>query len=122
MKLKRKRSNKGKIIKNHKEFVEYVDYSSLKDVPDSKVKGRGIYALYNDHGLYYIGLTNRSIRSRLRRHTKNRHKGKWNRFSWYQIPRIEYVKDVETALLRIVNPPGNKVKGRFRKKTRIKIK
>ena len=91
---------------------------STTDIPSSKskLKGSGIYALYDDHGLYYVGLTNFSLRARIEKHTKNRHKGKWNRFSWYQIPNLKYTKDMESAILRIVNPKGNKVKGKLKKK------
>ena len=82
--------------------------------PTSKSKGSGIYALYNEYGLYYVGLTNRSLFSRLSRHTRDRHAGKWERFSWYHIPKIEPVKDIESILLNIINPSGNKTKGRFK--------
>ena len=117
-KKNRRKSKKGNVVKKSDEFVDYENYSSLKDVPGSRKKGSGIYALYNPYGLYYIGLSNSSIRSRIRSHTKDRHRGKWNKFSWYQIPRVDHVKDIETTLLRIVNPAGNKQMGKFRKKKR----
>ena len=109
----------GRIIKDHDEFIEYKgDNSVFQHVPNfnSHPKGRGIYALYDNHGLYYVGLTKRSLASRIRRHTSDRHKGKWKRFSWYQIPNLKYSKDMETAILRIINPKGNRVKGKIRKK------
>ena len=80
------------------------------------MKGSGIYALYNNYGLYYVGLSNRSLRSRLLRHSRYKNKGKWERYSWYQIPRIDHIKDVETILLRIVNPTGNLIKGKFKRR------
>jgi len=118
-KKSKKKSHRGRIIKAYDEFIEYErDNSVFVDVPNSTShpKGRGIYALYDNHGLYYVGLTTRSLRSRLRRHTRDRHKGKWNRFSWYQIPNLKYSKDMETAILRIVNPKGNRAKGKIGKK------
>ena len=120
-KTRKRKSGKGKIIKNYREFIEIknADLSpSTTNIPNSrsKPKGSGIYALYDDHGLYYVGLTNFSLRARIEKHTKNRHKGKWNRFSWYQIPNLKYTKDMESAILRIVNPKGNKVKGKLKKR------
>jgi len=121
-KRKRKKSHRGKIIKDSDEFIEYdwknPDPYAFSDIPNSKSKpkGRGIYALYDNFGLYYVGLTTFSLHSRIRVHTRDRHRKKWNRFSWYQIPNLKYVKDVETALLRILHPKGNKVKGKIIKK------
>jgi len=126
-KRKRKKSHRGKIIKDIEEFIEISwknpNTNVFSDIPNSKSKpkGRGIYALYDNFGLYYVGLTTYSLRGRIRRHTTDRHRKKWNRFSWYQIPNLKYTKDMETALLRIVNPKGNKVKGKIRKKkTKLK--
>ena len=122
-KTRKRKSGKGKIIYNYREFIEIKDADlspSTTDIPHSKSnpKGSGIYALYDQHGLYYVGLTNFSLRARIEKHTKNRHKGKWKRFSWYQIPNIKYTKDIESIILRIVDPKGNRVKGKF--KTRRK--
>ena len=123
--VKKKKSSKGKIVYDKKEFIELenTDFSPKhSDIPTSKStpKGCGIYALYDNHGLYYVGLTDFSLRSRIQKHTRNRHKGKWERFSWYQIPNIKYTKDIESIILRIVDPKGNSVKGKF--KTRRKKK
>ena len=117
---KPKKSTRGKIIKDYNEFIEYdwKDDSVFLDIPNSltKPQGRGIYALYDHHGLYYVGLTNRSLMRRIKRHTTDRHKKKWNKFSWYLIPNFKYSKDMETAILRIINPKGNRVKGKIGKK------
>ena len=120
-KTRKRKDGKGKIIYNYREFIEIKDADlspSTTDIPHSKSnpKGSGIYALYDQHGLYYVGLTTSSLRTRIKKHTRNRHKGKWNRFSWYQIPNLKYTKDMESAILRIVNPKGNKVKGKLKKR------
>jgi hypothetical protein len=121
---KPKKSTRGKIIKDYNEFIEYdwKDNSVFLDIPStiSKPQGRGIYALYDNHGLYYVGLTTRSLKSRIKRHTIDRHRKKWNKFSWYLIPNFKYSKDMETAILRIINPKGNKVKGRIKKAAKTK--
>jgi len=108
-KRKKTRSKKDEVVGKSAEFVPRGD--DLKDVPNKKMKGSGIYALYNEYGLYYIGLSNSSIRKRLLSH--HRKKKNWTMYSWYQIPRISDVKGIESILLNIINPQGNKQKGRF---------
>lgn len=50
---------------------------------------RGIYVLYDDHGPYYVGLANKMpLGHRLRDHTKDLHKNKWDRFSWFGFRRV----------------------------------
>jgi len=45
---------------------------------------RGIYVLYDHYGPYYVGLArDSSIGARLRIHHRDRHAGKWDRFSWF---------------------------------------
>ena len=117
------KSNKGKIVVDWEEFIDKNDADfkpKTTKIPNSKSdpKGSGIYALYDDHGLYYVGLTNFSLRGRIEKHTQDRHKKKWKRFSWYQIRDLEHTKDIETILLRIIDPKGNRVKGKFKKKKR----
>lgn len=49
----------------------------------------GIYVLYDDYGPYYVGLARGdSIGRRLRSHTRDRHAGKWDRFSWFGFRRV----------------------------------
>ncbi len=106
-----KKSGKGELFKDHKDFIHIDDKEEWKNIPGKKDEG-GIYALYNNYGLYYVGLTNRSLRNRIHKHKTKNHKNKWNRYSWYQTKNIEYAKDIETIILNLTNPPGNKVKGR----------
>ena len=121
MPTSKKKSNKGKIIKNHQDFSSIDDAEAWKEIPWKTDQGSGIYALYNNYGLYYVGLTSGRLRGRIRKHTRDRHAGKWNRYSWYQIKKVDHVKDIETILLRLTNPPGNKIKGRVGKRKREKL-
>jgi len=110
----KKKSDKNKLVKK---FLEHRKWEDYKLALGKKSRGRGVYVLYKSEAIYYIGLSKNSLRSRLRRHaTKDRHKGKWDEFSFYQIGRTKYVKDVESLMLRIFHPPGNKVGGKFHKK------
>jgi len=121
MEKTKKKSNKGKIIKNYQDFISIDDVNAWREIPRRKDQGSGIYALYNNYGLYYVGLTSGSLGYRIRKHTRDRHAGKWNRYSWYQIKKIGHVKDIETILLRLTNPPGNKIKGRVGKRKRERL-
>jgi len=116
MKMKKEKnvSNRSKLIKKHHESV---DYNSYREALGSKQRGKGIYVLYKGDNVYYIGLSKRSLRGRIRKHaTRDRHKGKWDKFSFYQIGKTKYIKDVESLLLRVFRPKGNRVAGRFKKK------
>jgi hypothetical protein len=118
-------SKRGKLVKIWEERVpveKLREPEYLEQMPSSKTRGCGIYALFNGKRLYYLGLTNRSLRWRIRKHTRDSHKGKWTHFSFYQIRRAKYTKDMETILLRIIQPPGNKIKGRFPSRQRLSTK
>ena len=54
----------------------------------------GIYILYGNLGPYYVGLTrNRSIGSRLKDHTSDKHQDEWDRFSWFGFRRVLEARD-----------------------------
>lgn len=72
----------------------------------------GIYALYKDDALYYVGLAVDLMR-RVDQHLKDRHRGAWNRFSVYLTARDEHMKPLESLLLRIYRPSGNQQGGRL---------
>jgi hypothetical protein len=79
------------------------------------IRGRnGIYALYRSDKLYYVGLA-KNLRTRLKQHLKDRHRDSWDRFSVYLTIGTSFIKEMESLLLRIAQPPGNKVNGRFHK-------
>jgi predicted S18 family serine protease len=61
-----------------------------------------------------VGLA-KNLKSRVKKHRKDRHAKKWNKFSIYIFRRKKFVKDVETILLRVIDPPGNTVKGKIPK-------
>jgi hypothetical protein len=52
----------------------------------------GIYILYGNLGSYYGGLT-KHLGYRLRNHQTDKHKGNWDRFSWFGFRRILKGKD-----------------------------
>jgi len=111
----RRRSNKGALVKGVSRPlpIELLSEQMFRDELRKLMKGySGLYALYRGQRLYYVGLAD-NIFWRLHHHTRNRHRGKWNRFAIYRISRVRFLKDIEALVLRIAKPPGNAVSGNF---------
>lgn len=68
----------------------------------------GIYALYDDGVLYYVGKSI-ELRKRVRQHLRDRHLASWTHFSLYLTRREEHIHEIESLLVRIANPKGNRV-------------
>jgi hypothetical protein len=111
----KKRSNKGALLKgmSRRLPIELLGDVAFEEGLQQIMRGyAGVYALYRDEDLYYVGLAT-NLYSRLRWHTKNRHKGKWNRFAIFRVNRVRLLKDIETLLLQVSKPPGNSLSGRL---------
>jgi hypothetical protein len=111
-KRSQKRPKKGALIKG---MLKTIPASMLTDPSFEEelahiMRGySGIYALYKNKSLYYVGLTN-NLRNRIKSHQKDRSKH-WDSFAIFRIKRIDFLKDIETLLIRVADPPGNKSKG-----------
>lgn len=96
-------------------------------------RARGVYALYGDTGIYYVGLAGGAggIGARLKAHTEDDHSASWSRFSWFAFdepssqeiypdgvlkheawPSVEaedkfVIRDMEALLIAVTSPPGN---------------
>jgi len=68
----------------------------------------GIYALYDGDELYYVGKST-ELRKRVRHHLRDRHLASWTHFSLYLVRREEHIHEMESLLVRIANPKGNRV-------------
>jgi len=97
----------------------YLERISVKafDQYQSEITGlvknkHGVYALYKGDRLYYVGLAV-NLRRRIRQHLKDRHAGKWNRFSLYLVRKVDHIKEIESLILRIADPKGNKQSGKL---------
>jgi hypothetical protein len=101
------------IVCQHLENVDREALEEYQDVLREQLRGRhGIYALYRDGSLHYVGLA-RNLRTRLKQHLRDRLKDDWDRFSVYLTIDNRAIKELETLLLRIVDPDGNRAVGRF---------
>ncbi len=97
-------------------YLEKVNSKVFSDFPKeitSLVDGKhGVYALYKRDRLYYVGLAT-NLKNRVKHHLKDRHEGKWDSFSLYLVRKSDHIKELESLILRIADPKGNKVKGRL---------
>ena len=105
------------------QYLENISRDILKDHHDvikSYVSEKhGIYALYKNKKLYYVGLAI-DLKKRLSRHLADKHGELWDRFSIYLTVDISHMKELETLFLRILKPEGNTVKGKFKNAENIK--
>jgi len=114
---KHKDSGKGKLVKGFlpptpRKFLEVSFFK--KEIKEMLVGNAGLYVLYKNDDLYYVGITGRDLFWRLYHHTRDKHKDKWNKFGVFIIGRGAYLKDIETMAHLISNPPANVWKGRFK--------
>lgn len=92
---------------------------------------RGIYILYHFNKVVYVGrTTDRGIGIRLKEHTKDEHKNRWNQFSWFGIRELKkgsdrefvpfgeqklaedaVIADLEALLIEFADPPRNRKRG-----------
>lgn len=84
-----------------------------KQVTELIGKQHGIYALYKSNRLYYVGLAS-NIRRRIPQHLRDRHAGKWDRFSLYLVRKVDHIKELESLILRMAAPKGNATGGRLK--------
>ena len=92
---------------------------------------RGVYILYDQNRLVYIGrATDRALGKRLLEHTKDRHKTRWDRFSWFGLKEVAdngelkdlnetvnfpiqfLIDDLESLLIEACEPVQNRQRGK----------
>ncbi len=103
-------------------FLERISVKAFdkyhREITDLVRTQHGVYALYKHDRLYYVGLAV-NLRRRIKQHLRDKHAGRWNRFSLYLVRKVDHIKEIESLLLRIANPAGNKRGGRLRKATNL---
>ena len=90
----------------------------------------GIYCLYGDGGLIYVGQTGltksttRTLFMRLNEHRRDHLSGRWDKFSWFgcersrleerrEITRLDALAQLEAILIAATDPRFNKQSGKF---------
>jgi len=107
------RSYTGQLVSQHLENISRTALEKYQNILKEYVKGRhGVYALYRKDRLHYVGLAS-NLRNRLKTHLKDRHAQTWNSFSVYLTINDSHLHDLETLVLKIASPKGNKQSGNF---------
>jgi hypothetical protein len=103
------------LVCQHLENISRDALERYQNIVQRYVRRRqGVYALYRRNKLYYVGLAS-NLRSRLAHHLRDRHQSSWDRFSVYLTIGDSHLKELESLVLRVVRPAGNKQKGKFAK-------
>jgi len=109
----RRAKGKQALLLRHLEDISWQVMEEYPQVVREMIRGRfGVYALYRRGRLHYVGLANNLI-ARLRTHLRDRHRGLWDRFSVYLTTGAEHMRELESLLIRIAKPTGNRVVGGF---------
>jgi hypothetical protein len=102
-----------RLVIGHLEKVSGDVFDQYPSVIRDLIKGKsGVYALYRNDSLYYVGLAKNLI-GRLKAHTRDRHQRKWTRFSVYLTIHDDHIKELESLMLRVVSPRGNRQSGKL---------
>jgi len=108
-----RRNKKPKLVTQYLESISSEGFEKHADIIRKFVKGRnGVYALYRRGKLYYSGLAS-DLRGRLRSHSRDRHKQLWDTFSVYLTIGDQHLRELESLILRVAQPPGNRQLGKF---------
>lgn len=115
-------SRRKPLVTQHLEKISREMLEEYQDIIRDYTRGRpGVYALYRKNKLHYVGLAS-NLQQRLRSHLRDRHRNTWDSFSIYLTIGDQHMKELESLLLRIVDPPGNKVTGKFARSENLKHK
>lgn len=117
---KKKTSTSRPLLLGYMEKISskvFEEYS--KEITALIGKQHGVYALYKGKRLYYVGLAS-NLRIRLGQHTKDKHSGKWDKFSIYLVRKADHVKELEALIMRVAAPAGNAAKGKLRHADNLK--
>ena len=103
------------LVSQHLENISREALEQLQEIIREYVRNQqGVYVLYRGDKIYYIGLAS-NLRNRLAQHMKDHHQDSWDRFSVYITIGDRHIREMESLIVRISKPPGNKQKGRFAK-------
>lgn len=109
----KRRPKRRQLVVGHLEKVSGELFERYPAVIKELIRGKsGVYALYKQQRLYYVGLAS-NLMGRLKAHLRDRHQRRWNRFSVYLTVHDGHMKELESLLLRISAPTGNRQGGHF---------
>ena len=110
-----RRTRRGALVSQYLEGISRTALAEYQQFFREQARRRdGVYALYRKKKLYYVGLA-RDLRGRLKTHLRDKHGESWDRFSMYLTVGDDHIKELESLVLRIVRPTGNRQGGKFAK-------
>ena len=106
----KKRSDRSRIITHKLERLSKKIFERYKKEVLQYIGSKpGVYALYDERELYYVGRAS-DLARRVNDHLKDRHSALWTRFSVYLVKKSQYANDIESVVISIADPKGNKAK------------
>ena len=90
-----------------------------KELTDLTGNKHGVYALYDENELYYVGKAV-DLKRRVGQHLKDKHLARWTHFSLFLTSQSKYIDEIESILVRIANPKGNLVKPKGKMDSKLK--
>lgn len=112
-KTKKKIHKSRQLIQGYLESISTDVFSDFpKVLTDLVGREHEVYALYKHGHLYYIGLAG-NLRNRIKNHLRDKHAGKWDSFSLYLVRKADHIRELESLILRISDPKGNRTRGKL---------
>lgn len=108
-------NKRASLVCQHLENINRAVLERYQRIIRTYVRNReGVYALYRRGKLYYVGLAS-DLQWRLKHHLRDRHRASWDTFSVYLTIGDRHLKELESLLLRVIQPKpeGNHQSGRF---------
>ncbi|MDE0119169.1 MAG: GIY-YIG nuclease family protein [Bdellovibrionales bacterium] len=116
----KKSSNRSMILTQKLEGISKKIFERYKKKVIQYIGNKpGVYALYDEKELYYVGRAS-DLAKRVNHHLKDRHSALWTHFSVYFTKKVQYVNDIEAVIISIAQPKGNKVNPRLGKEKKLK--
>lgn len=106
------------VVKKLEGVSKLIFRNYYKQITDLIGNSHGIYALYDENELYYVGKST-DLKNRVKQHLKDRHYASWTHFSLYLVRKADHIGEIESLIIRVANPKGNTKKYKADKGTSL---
>ena len=111
--MAKKQARRRGLVLGYLELISSAIFDRYRKEITELVGGKhGIYALYRNKRLYYVGLAT-DLKNRVNQHLRDRHAGRWNYFSLYLVRSQKFLRDLESLAVGVAFPRGNRVGSTF---------
>jgi predicted GIY-YIG superfamily endonuclease len=94
------------VVKKLEGVSKLIFRNYYKQITELIGNSHGIYALYDENELYYVGKST-DLKNRVKQHLKDRHLASWTHFSLYLVRKADHISEIESLIIRVANPKGN---------------